>query len=107
LVFDDERAPAHGVTLDFTRICVDAGAAGEAEVVLKVSLLGTGSGEVLGAGGDLDDALLAFALLTAGRGDLDAEGFGAIEDRGALESVGGLVIQMKSNRHGGRVDSVR
>jgi len=92
LVFDNERAPTHGMALDFARICFDAGAAGEAEVVLKVSLLGAGGGEVLGAGGDLDDALLAFALLAAGRGDLDAEGFGAIEYGGALGGVGGLVI---------------
>ena len=65
-------------------------------------LLGAGGGQEFGAGSDLDDALLALTLFAAGRGDLDAEGFGTIEHGGAGGGVDWLVIEVKANGHGAK-----
>ena len=58
-------------------------------MALEVALRLGGFGKAGGTFGDLHDAFLALALLAAGSGDLNAERFGAIEERGSVSGLGG------------------
>src|SRR5450759_5411026 len=72
--------------------CQQSRLAGQPEVALKVPFLLRRCRKAVDAFGDLDDALLALALLPAGSGNLYAQAFGAIEERGTFSRLGRLSV---------------
>src|ERR1035437_6521160 len=66
--------------------------AGQPEIALKVPFLLRRFRKRLDAFRDLYDALLALALLLARSGNLYAQAFSAIEERGAFSRLGGLSV---------------
>jgi hypothetical protein len=95
VAFDPHFTTAQGVTAHHAGIGNNAGAAGEAELVAQMTFLGCGGREAIHAFGDFDEAFPAFTLFAAGSGDVDAQGFGAVEERSARVDVSKLSIKEK------------
>src|SRR5580692_252672 len=97
-MLDAHIAAPHGVAADGAG-AGDAGPARETEFAFEVALFFGELREVLHAFDNLYHAFLALALLAAGGGDLDAEAFGVVEERGAGESFDSLSVDGEK-RHG-------
>jgi hypothetical protein len=81
------------------RILNQAATAREAKVPLQVPFRKVSSGKTFGTLRDLNDALLAFALLTAGSRDGDTQRFRVFEQRRAGGDAGLMMIEVQLYAH--------
>jgi hypothetical protein len=84
---------------DHATILDEVAAAGEAEVFPEMLFLRSFGRNELRPLGDLHKTFLAFALLAAGSGDLDAERFGTVEKRRPGRNTRVLLIEMQLDAH--------
>ena len=85
-------APMHLQSRDREGAISNPRLARQPEIALKVPFLLRRFRKALDAFRNLDDALLALALLPAGSGNLYAQAFGAIEERGTFSRLGRLSV---------------